>query len=253
MNVATQAMFRTALADGDEMLQAAQRLRYDVFVDELGAGGVMVDHARRLERDAFDEVCDHFLLIDDAVGKVVGVYRLIREAHAAEMGRFYSEAEFDLSRLKASGHRLLELGRSCLHPDYRGSAAMYHLWSGLARYVEAHGIGLLFGVASFPGTDAQTLSGPLSLLQRRHLAPEEMRPKVRAGQSLDLRVLEEDQFDRVQAMRDVPALIKGYLRLGGLVGEGAWLDHAFNTTDVCMVMDTSAMDARRRQIYSGTS
>ena len=133
------------MADDPALLASAQELRYRVFVEELGASGPMVDHDQQLERDRFDEICDHMLLIDDAVDQVVGVYRLIRPEHAAAAGRYYSEDEFDVSALKSSGRRLLELGRSCLHQDYRGGAAMYHLWNGLAAYVEAHEIDVLFG------------------------------------------------------------------------------------------------------------
>ncbi len=253
MNVATQPTFRTALASNNDMLRAAQALRYDVFVRELGAEGPLVDHALGIERDAYDEVCDHFLLFDDAIGRVVGVYRLIREEQAAEVGRFYSEVEFDLDRIKSSGRPLLELGRSCLLPEYRGSAAMYHLWSGLAKYVDEHQIGIMFGVASFPGTNTEHLAGPLSLLHQRHLADASIRPVARADHRVDMNIHADGAFDRRQAMLEVPALIKGYLRLGGAVGEGAWIDHAFNTTDVCLVMDTAKLNMRQRQIYTGAA
>ena len=121
-------------------LRAAQRLRYRVFVEELGGDGPLVDHAARLEADAFDPVFDHLLLIDTtrdpaALEDVVGVYRLLPSDRLAQSGRFYSESEYDLTALKTSGRRLLELGRSCVHPDYRGGTAMFHLWNALAEYV----------------------------------------------------------------------------------------------------------------------
>lgn len=250
MNVLTQPTFRIAMADDGASLTAAQALRYRVFVEELGANGPMVDHDERLERDAFDDHCDHMLLFDDAIGEVVGVYRLIRPEHAADIGRYYSENEFDLSGLRSTGRRLLELGRSCLHAEYRGGAAMYHLWNGLADYVRAHQIDLLFGVASFPGTDTQALAEPLSILHHRFLAPEGIRPNARGENAVAMDILESEQIDRRQAMVCIPALIKGYLRLGGMVGQGAWIDHAFNTTDVCLVLDTERMNARQRSIYS---
>ena len=150
--------------------------------------------------------------------------------------------------LHRSGRRLLELGRSCLLPEYRGGAAMYHLWNGLAAYVEAHEIEILFGVASFHGTDIAALAEPLSLLHHRHLAPEELRVRSWAYQSMDL--MAEAALDRRAAMVQVPALIKAYLRLGGVVGDGAYIDQDFNTTDICLIMDTAAMNARRRRIYA---
>ena len=250
MNIATQPLFRTVLADTPDLRQAAQSLRYDVFVTELGADGPNVDHARRLEGDAFDDICDHLLLVDGQSGCVAGAYRLIRPEHVADTGTYYSAAEFDLGPLQSSGKRLLELGRSCLRPEYRGGTAMYHLWNALAAYVAEHRIEILFGVASFHGTDPEALAAPLSLLHHRHRAPDAICPKARAPHAASMNRMPEAQIDRLKATRDIPALIKGYLRLGGQVGEGAWIDHAFNTTDVCLVLDTGALNTRQRQIYT---
>lgn len=241
--------FSVKIAETEQELTAAQALRYDVFVRELGGGGAMVDHAAGLERDRFDPYFDHMLLRDNNRDQVVGVYRLLRNDQAARIGQFYSEDEYDLGVLKRSGKRLLELGRSCLHPDYRGGSAMFHLWSGLADYVARHRIEVLFGVASFHGTDPQALAQPLTLLHRRHLAPEDLRVRSKMFENMDL--LTEDQLDRKRAMVETPALIKAYLRLGGYVGEGAFVDHAFNTTDVCLILDTARMNPRQRRIYTG--
>lgn len=230
-------------------LRAAQRLRYEVFVSELGGGGAMVDHDARLERDRFDPFFDHLIAIDDATGETIGVYRVLRDDQARAAGQFYSEDEYDLTVLRQSGRRLLELGRSCLHHDYRGGMAMYHLWQALAGYVAEHEIEVLFGVASFHGTDPAALAAPLSLLHHRHLAPEDLRVKAREYQPMDL--IPEADLDRRQAMLRTPALIKAYLRLGGFVGEGAFIDHAFNTTDVCLILDTARMNDRQRRIYAG--
>lgn len=241
--------FSVKIAETEGELRAAQALRYDVFVRELGGGGEMVDHEAGLERDRFDPFFDHMLVTDEAKGMVVGVYRLLRDDQAERAGQFYSEDEYDLSVLKVSGRRLLELGRSCLHPDYRGGMAMFHLWSGLADYVERHGIEVLFGVASFHGTDPQELANPLAMLHHNHLAPPELRVRSKMFQAMDL--VSVDELDRKRAMVEIPALIKAYLRLGGFVGEGAFIDHAFNTTDVCLILDTARMNERQRRIYSG--
>jgi len=244
--------FRVELAHDAADIGAAQRLRYEVFVEELGGDGPLVDHAARLERDRFDPVFDHLVLRDmGRAGAVVGVYRLMREEGAARAGQFYSEDEYDLAPLRASGRRLLELGRSCVARPYRGGEALYHLWQGLARYVEEHRIEVLFGVASFHGTDAGALAQPLSLLHHRHLAPPELRVRALEGHFQRMDLVPEDAIARAAAMRAVPALIKAYLRLGGCVGEGAYIDHAFNTTDVCLVMDTARLNARQRALYSG--
>lgn len=243
--------FDVRLARTDADLRAAQNLRYQVFVQELGGDGPQVDHAAELEQDAFDAHADHLLLEDLRTGQIVGVYRLMLPDMAARAGRYYSADEYDLSALEASGKRLLELGRSCLHRDYRGGIAMHHLWQALADYVEAHDIDLLFGVASFHGTDIHALAAPLSLLHHRHLAPPEIRVRARdkSFQSMDL--VKEAHLDRKAAMLQIPSLIKAYLRLGGGVGFGAYVDHAFNTTDVCLIMDTSRLSARQARIYQG--
>ncbi|EIE52026.1 ornithine-acyl[acyl carrier protein] N-acyltransferase [Citreicella sp. 357] len=241
--------FTVRLARGDSDIRAAQRLRYDVFVKELGGSGALVDHDARLECDRFDPYFDHLILRDQSRGgDVVGVYRLLRGDQAQAAGQFYSEDEYDLEPLRASGRRLLELGRSCLHPDYRGGTAIMHLWQALAAYVAEHRIEVLFGTASFHGTDVARLAEPLSLLHHRHLAPDDLRVRARVFQSMDL--VPEERIDRRRAMREVPALIKGYLRLGGVVGEGAFVDRAFNTTDVCLVMDTQRLNAKAAGLYT---
>lgn len=243
--------FRVRLAQTDAELRAAQRLRYDVFVAELGGDGPLVDHGERLERDRFDPYFDHLILTDAARGDaVVGVYRLLRDDQARRAGQFYSEDEYDLTPLKRSGRRIMELGRSCLAPAYRGGAAMYHLWNGIARYVIDNDIEILFGVASFHGTDPAALAQPLSLLHYRHLAPERLRVRAQPDHYQAMNLLPERAVNRRAAMLQVPALIKAYLRLGGFVGDGAYVDHAFNTTDICLVMDTERLSETQKNIYS---
>lgn len=233
-------------------LRAAQRLRYQVFVDELGGDGPLVDHDAKLERDIYDDHAAQMILVDpsrdpEAGNHVVGVYRLLDGAQAQAVGGFYSESEYDLAPLKASGRSLLELGRSCLHPDFRGGTAMFHLWQGIAAYISEHSYEVLFGVASFHGTDVAALSAPLAHLHHAHLAPPDLRPRARAYQSMNL--LPAGAIDRPKAMKATPALIKAYLRLGGVVGDGAFVDHAFNTVDVCLVLDTQRISAKHRDIY----
>lgn len=237
-------------ADKDD-LAAAQRLRYRVFVAELGGDGPQVDHRLGLEMDRFDAVAEHLLLIDRARPggpDVVGVYRLMDEAGASRAGQFYCDDEYDLAVLRAGGRRLLELGRSCIDPAYRGGAAMMWLWQALAEEVRRRGIDVLFGVASFHGTDVAALAEPLALLHHRHLAPPDLRVRARAFQPMDL--VPPDRIDRRAALLATPALIKAYLRLGGFVGEGAYVDHAFNTTDVCLILDMARLKPGQAALYS---
>lgn len=246
--------FILRLAETPRDLQAAQRLRYRVFVQELGGSGPMVDHANQLERDEFDPFFDHLLLIDprrdaDDLADVVGVYRLLPSDRLTQSGRFYSEGEYDLTVLKESGRRLLELGRSCVQPEYRGGAAMLLMWNALADYVLERGIEILFGTASFHGTETGALAQSLSYLHHNHLAPPALRVTARPAHRAEMNLIAPAQLDRKAAMAGTPALIKAYLRLGGFVGDGAWVDHAFNTTDVCLVMDTEKMSSKHRDFY----
>lgn len=252
MNV-VPPQFEVRLARDAADLRAAQALRYEVFVAELGGDGELTDHSARLERDRFDAQCDHLILTDLARGgAVVGAYRLMTGEAAARGLGFYSAGEYDLGPLLASGRRLLELGRSCLHRDYRGGAAMVPLWNAIADYVVAHRVEILFGVASFHGTDIGALAGPLSYLHHAHLAPEDLRVRARPEHFQPMDLLPADRVDRKAAVLALPALIKAYLRLGGFVGAGAFVDAAFNTTDVCLILDTARMDPRQRARYART-
>jgi len=237
-------------------IAGAQRLRYRVFVEEMHARAAEADHDLRLESDRYDEIFDHLLLIDndvvDPLDRVVGVYRLLTGSRARAHGGFYSGAEYDLSRIAAREAETLELGRSCVHPAHRGGIAMHLLWNGLADYVLSREIEILFGVASFPGTDADAIADGLSLLHHRHLAPRDLRvtvrPDPRSATHMDRKP--DAQIDRRAAMAQIPSLIKAYLRLGGSVGEGAWIDRDFNTIDVCVLMDTTRMVDKYRDYYT---
>ena len=248
------SFFETRLATDEIDLLAAQRLRYRVFVEELGGDGDQVDHAQRLERDEFDPVVDHLVLVDnrrsrEALDHVVGVYRLLPGERAEAFGRFYCDSEYDLAPLRASGRSLLELGRSCVDPAFRGGSGMFLMWNALAEYVLARDIQILFGVASFHGLDAQALAQPLAWLHHHHLAPPEIRPHARPDGYQRMDLIPEADLDRRAAMAGMPALIKAYLRLGGQIGEGAWLDRPFNTTDVFLMVDTKAMSEKHRKFY----
>ncbi len=246
--------FEVRLATNEREVRAAQRLRYDVFVTELGATGASANHDLRLEQDRFDPYFDHLLLLDQARGEtveeqVVGTYRVMRPDQAKQAGQFYSADEYDLRVLLQSGKDLLELGRSCVSKAYRGGQAMYLLWTALGAYAQQHEIDILFGVASFHGTDPQSLSQPLSYLHHYHLAPPELRVIASGPASCAIDILPKHKIQRREAMIATPALIKAYLRLGGFVGSGAYVDHDFNTVDVCLLLDVARMNESRRRIY----
>ncbi len=237
-------------------LQGAQRLRYRVFIEELGAtGGPHVDPVLRLERDALDPHFDHLVLVDrrrdpETLDHVIGVYRLFPCERAQALGRFYCDSEYDLAPLRRLGRKLVELGRSCVEREYRRGPAMMLLWKGLAEYVLSRDIEILFGVASFHGADATRHAHALSYLHHFHLAPEAMRVRALPDHFHPMDQIPSDAIDVRAALAEVPPLIRAYLRLGGFVGEGAYIDQEFNTTDVCLIMDTSAMSDRYLDYYA---
>lgn len=241
------------LAESADDLRAAQRLRYRVFVEEMRADVDAEGHRLRLERDRFDPYFDHLLLIDrgiaDPMENVVGVYRLLRSEVAIGGCGFYSASEYDLTKIEQSGRKSVELGRSCVDRAYRGGAALPLLWQGLAEYVLSREVDILFGVASFHGRDPQAFRQALSYLHHNHLAPEDLRVTARPDHAQAMDLMPAGAIDRPAALKQVPSLIKAYLRLGGVVGEGAYIDHVFNTVDVCVLMDTARMSEKHRARY----
>ena len=247
--------FTVRMAETDEDVAAAQRLRFRVFVEEMGASASPEDMAERRERDEYDSYFEHLLLIDnettnpDVERGVVGVYRLMRGDRAREGIGFYGQNEYDLTKLVNYPRETVELGRSCVDLEHRGGAGMHLLWTGLGEYVAEHDVSIMFGVASFHGSDPAPLAQALSYLHYNHLAPEDLRVRAVADRFVAMDILPEDQVEKIEAMRQIPTLIKAYIRLGGFVGEGAYVDYDFNTVDVCLLMDTSRMVQRYRSFY----
>ena len=234
-------------------IRAAQALRFQVFHGEMGARATAVGLAAGLDQDAYDTVADHLLVLDHKLGDgpeaVVGTYRLIRQEAAARVGGFYSASEYDLQVLQRFQGRLLELGRSCVHTAYRGRAVMQLLWRGIAAYVFLHEIDLMFGCASLAGTDPDALALELSYLHQYHLAPPGLRLRALPGRFVDMVRLPPAEVDARAALALLPPLLKGYLRLGGFVGEGAVVDPEFNTTDVAVVVKTDLVTERYLRHY----
>jgi len=232
-------------------VEAAQALRYRVFYEEMSAQPSDETRATRRDADRFDTWCDHLLVIDRRRGEgpagVIGTYRLLRREAAARAGGFYTQTEFDITPLLAMPGPILELGRSCVDAEYRTRPTMQLLWRGIAHYVFLHDIRLMFGCASLPGIDPDVLAPSLSYLYHYHLAPPSLRARALPGRYVEMNRLSPSeidteaavaQLDARAALAALPPLIKGYLRLGGLVGEGAVIDPQFNTTDVCIIVVT---------------
>ncbi len=234
-------------------VDAVQALRYRVFYQEMGAHADAATRASHRDRDAFDDVADHLLVVDhdrgEGAASVVGTYRLTRRPGAAKLGRWYSAAEYDISRLVAFEGEVLELGRSCVDDAYRTRGTLQLLWGGIAAYVFKHRIALMFGCASLPGTDLDALADQLTYLHANHLAPEEIRPRAVADRFVEMRRKDPALVNVKQTLVALPPLVKGYLRLGGFVGDGAVLDPQFNTTDVAVVVKTDLVTDKYYRHY----
>ncbi len=230
------------IATTPDEIDAALALRYRIFFTEMGAIADPATALSQRDRDAFDAVADHLLVIDHEIGPgpegVVGTYRMIQQAGAAAIGRFYSADEYDIASITGFPGNILELGRSCVDARYRGRAVMQLLWRGIAAYVFHFQIDLLFGCASLTGTDPDALSTELTYLYGHHLAPPALRPRARPERYVDMRRMDLAAIDPRRANQMLPPLIKGYLRIGAFVGDGAVVDQQFNTTDVAIVMKT---------------
>ncbi|SDB69760.1 GNAT family N-acetyltransferase [Belnapia rosea] len=241
------------IAETVEEVDAAQALRFRVFYEEMGAHPDAETLASARDRDGFDAVADHLLVIDHDLGEgpesVVGTYRLIRREAARAVGGFYSASEYDIAPLVALPGPILELGRSCVGAGHRTRGTLQLLWRGIAAYVFRHRIDVMFGCASLPGTDLDALAPALTYLYAHHLAPPALRPRALAERHVEMDRLDPASLDVRTVLNDLPPLIKGYLRLGGFVGDGAVIDPQFNTTDVCIVVKTELITDKYSKHY----
>lgn len=243
-------------ANGPDEIAACQRLRYRVFYEELGATPVGDMAARHMDGDRFDPICDHLVvvrrgpepssapvLLED--GELIGTYRLLRQDVADANGGFYSAAEFDIEPMLAAHPRLrfLELGRSCVLRPYRTKPVVELLWQGIWNYVRRHDMHVMFGCASLEGTDPRIHAQSLSVLAQA-AAPPGWHVRALAAHRVEMQRLPQEMADHRQALRKLPPLIKGYLRLGCFIGDGAVIDRQFNTIDVLIILPVSAIDAR---------
>lgn len=241
------------LAASPAEVDAAQELRYRVFYQEMAARASLETARSRRDVDDFDPYCDHLLVIDHSRGKpadaVVGTYRLLRREGAARAGRFYSSSEYDIAKLLAIPGEILELGRSCVDADYRTRPTMQLLWRGISAYVFHHQIEVMFGCASLHGTDVAAHADTLSYLYYYHLAPPALRPRALDRLYVDMKLKPQSAIDPRASLAALPPLVKGYLRLGGFVGDGAVIDGQFNTVDVCIVVKTELVTDKYMRHY----
>ncbi len=241
------------LAQNQDEIEAAQRLRYRVFYEELDA--IPSPEMKKLRRDIneFDEAADILIVIDNSIEnpdeQIVGTYRFLRQEIADKYGHFYTSDEYDITALQKSGEKLLEVGRSCVLEPYRTRALIQKMWGFIADYVAEHQIGLMFGCASFPGTDVSTIEKELSYLYHYHLAEEALRPVVLPQHRIDMNLIPKEELDAKRIFAKLPPLVKGYLRLGASIGDGAFIDRQWNSVDVCIVMPTLQVTERYVKHY----
>ncbi len=252
--LAASGAMEVRLAETEAEVEAAQRLRYRVFYEEMSAVPSPEMRAQRRDFDRFDAYCDHMLVVDrsaqddDGQPVVVGTYRLMRDAYLEKSGGFYTSGEYDLAPMFAAwpeGTRWLELGRSCILKAYRSkTSTMQLLWRGVGAYINRFSTDVMFGCASLYGTDPDKLALPLSYLHHYHPMPDGIRVRALPQLHVEMNRMPREAIDLKEALRALPPMIKGYLRAGCAIGEGAVIDRQFSTTDVFIYFPVKSLDPR---------
>lgn len=246
----------TRLARNAREIEAAQAVRYRVFVEEMGAQVGPDLAALRREVDSWDAYCDHLLVLDrsiegDTEDQIVGTYRILRHEVAMAHGGFYSSSEFEVEKLVARQphKRFMELGRSCVLPPYRSKRTVELLWQGCWAYALRHQIDVMLGCASFHGVRPEEHALALSFLHNSVLVNDDWDVAARPELYREMDLMPSEAINPRRALLAMPPLIKGYLRLGAMIGRGAVVDHAFNTTDVLIVLPISSISGRYVSYY----
>ena len=257
--LAVSGALEVRLAETEHEVEQAQRLRFKVFYEEMSA--IPSPRMRETGRDfdKYDDVCDHLLVVDrdahdeDGQPLVVGTYRLTRKKDADKVGGFYTSSEYDLTAMLKglpADFKYLELGRSCILKSYRARpGTMQLLWKGLMAYVARFDIDLMFGCASLPGIDVTEMALPLSYLHHFHPMPEHLKVRAQPELYVEMNRLPKEAIDEREGIRSLPAMLKGYVRAGCCIGEGAVVDRQFGTTDVFIYFPLSGLDARYKSRF----
>lgn len=243
-------LLEVRLAQSEEDIEAAQLLRYEVFYEECQAQPDKTMALLKRDVARIDDFCDVLLVIDHAHNRIVGTYRFMLREAAQHYGGYYTGTEFEIGKLTAYPGQIMELGRSCVHKDYRTQPTMQLLWRGIGAYIQLNQVALCFGCGSFIGTDVSKYQQALAYLYHYHLAPLDLRAQALPIHYQEMNLIPKNEIDTKEAMRQLPPLIKGYLRLGGFVGEGAFIDHNFNSIDVCVIVKRETITKRYTKRYS---
>lgn len=251
-----RGVFKIRLATSAEEIRIAQKLRYLVFHRESGAKLSIENHLAEIESDSFDTICDHLLVIREGSqnhtelsvedGSVIGTYRLLRQSVATQHQGFYSQIEFDIIPLLEQNPTLkfLELGRSCILKDYRGSTVVELLWQGIWNYVRQNQIDVMIGCASFEGVDAKVHRSALQFILQNNRPPDKWTVHAHINRRLELCSNDALPIDQKTIATNLPPLIKGYMRLGCYFGRDAVIDDIFNTIDVLVILPITQINPR---------
>ena len=251
--------FEVRLTRTKEERRQVRALRYAVFVEEEGASATEEQKNLREEYDSYDRFAEYLGVFHN--GKIVGTYRIINREAAEKMGGFYTETEFDISKIKKSGANIAEMSRACVAPEYRENAlVMRLLWVGLGEYIVRNKIGIVFGVASWTGTNPANSAQAISYLYYNHLSPLRLRATVESTKLVEgvnpkltrMNILPEVFVDPVLARREMTPLVKGYLRINATFGRGVFIDKPFNSYDVIVMLETRKMDSAYKKRFFGT-
>ena len=237
----------------DELIES-QRLRHKIFIDEIGASNKKIAESR-IEKDKFDDYYKHLIIIDhkDSTlypkGKIVGVTRLMLSDEIHQAKGFYSSQEFNLSPILLTQKKCLEIGRTCIDPIYRNTLILHYLWIEIGAFCSNNDVELLFGVASFRGNNVNKISTALSFIHHEYLAPSEIRPKALKDGFIAMNIIQKSAINKLNALKQMPSLLKSYLRLGAKVGEGAFIDKELNTIDILIIVDVLNMTKKYKVYY----
>ncbi|TRW96816.1 GNAT family N-acetyltransferase [Paracoccus sp. M683] len=246
-----QGRYITRFAESEADLHAAQHLRWLCFLARSRQAGE-ADESGELDHDAHDAICRHVLIEEASSGALVCCYRILPLSGGAEIARSYSAQYYNLSSLAHYDGKLVELGRFCIHPDWRDPDILRLAWARLTDYVETEGVGLLFGCSSFVGTEPDSYADAFAMLRERHLAPKRWLPRVKAPQVFRFaRALRLRRPDPRKAMAAMPPLLRSYLAMGGWVSDHAVVDRQLNTLHVFTGLEISAIPPARRRLLRG--
>ena len=228
----------------DQLMHKVKKLRYESFFGE--------SDKVKYDSDEFDKLCDHLVAIDKSISDdyVVGTYRLLLKPKFVKSQKFYSQSEFNISKLtKKKSLTLLEAGRSCVHKNYRDGSVIKLLWRGLATYIVKNQVDIVFGCASFPSSNHNLFRNQLSYLKHFHSSPKYLKTKPLWKLKVKFKTIDKKLLSSNEELRKLPPLIKAYIRVGAFVGPGAIVDKKFDTTDVLIVLETKKILKKYSKLY----